>query len=122
MLNPKLYVLSLNKKKKAEWKVDDWKQVIWTNESTFQIGKLYFKVWVWRKVAKKYEASCLAPSLKSGRSSVIDWCGFIPRHKLKLVIMEPGCQTSDNLIKQAYEKSLGPFFYISLPMPKKLFQ
>lgn len=95
----------------AAWTVDDWKRVIWTDESTFEIGKPYRKVRVWRKVAEKYDASCLAPSFKSGRSSVMVWGGFIPGHKLKLVIMEPGRRNSENFIEQVYEKSLGPFLH-----------
>jgi hypothetical protein len=39
------------------------------------------------------------------------WGGFIPGHKLQLVIMDPGCQNSENFIKQVYEKSPSPFLH-----------
>ncbi|CEI95301.1 hypothetical protein G6F70_004476 [Rhizopus microsporus] len=38
----------------AHWTVDDWRKVIWTDESSYEIGKLSSQSIVWRKTLEKY--------------------------------------------------------------------
>lgn len=39
--------------KYRHWTVEDWKNVIWTNECSFELGKDYRRIRVWRKVHEK---------------------------------------------------------------------
>src|SRR5207253_5486296 len=42
------------------WSAEDWGRIIWTDESSFEIGKLSRQVRVWRRVYEKYDWDCLA--------------------------------------------------------------
>lgn len=55
------------------WKKEDWTHIIWTDESSVEIGKNSKVVWVWRKPGERYEEKCVAPTFKSGRQSLMIW-------------------------------------------------
>jgi transposase len=55
------------------WTVEDWKKVIWTDESSVEIGKESRRCTVWRKPGERYRKECLVPTFKSGRQSVMVW-------------------------------------------------
>ena len=55
------------------WTEEDWKHVIWTDESSVEIGKGSKVVWVWRKPGERYSNKCLTPTFKSGRQSLMIW-------------------------------------------------
>jgi hypothetical protein len=52
---------------------EDWKQIIWTDESSVKLGKNSKVVWVWRKPGERYDEKCLTPTFKSGRDSLMVW-------------------------------------------------
>ncbi|CEG67772.1 hypothetical protein RMATCC62417_04151 [Rhizopus microsporus] len=58
-------------RKHVHWRIDDWRKVIWTDESSFEIGKLSSQPRVWRKMLEKFNKECLAPTFKSGRTSIM---------------------------------------------------
>ena len=41
--------------------VDDWKHVLWTDESSFETGKNSRQVRVWRSSSERFNSSCLTP-------------------------------------------------------------
>ena len=47
------------------WSVDDWKKFIWTNESCFGIGKIFWQIQVWHRASEKFNNSYLIPTFKS---------------------------------------------------------
>jgi hypothetical protein len=51
--------------------VEDWKHIIWTDESTFEIGKNTQQIRVWCNLSERYDTACITPSFKSGRLSVM---------------------------------------------------
>jgi transposase len=53
------------------WSGDDWKKVIWADESSFELAKNSRQIRVWRRVNERYHSNCLVPSFKSGRISVM---------------------------------------------------
>jgi transposase len=55
------------------WKLTDWSSVIWTDESSVEIGKDSRRTLVWRRPGERYMERCLAPTFKSGRSSLMVW-------------------------------------------------
>ena len=59
--------------------------IIWTDESSFESGKNPRQIRVWRKAYIKYNWDCIAPSFKSGCSSVMVWGAFIGFDKSPLV-------------------------------------
>jgi hypothetical protein len=51
---------------------EDWNKVIWTNESTFEVGKLSFsQILVWQKSDECYKLDYLTSTFKSGRTSIM---------------------------------------------------
>jgi hypothetical protein len=76
---PKPYLTIAHKKilafteEHCHWTEHDWKNVIWTDESFFEFGKMSRQIRVWRKPHEVYTSQCLAPTFKSGRSSVMVW-------------------------------------------------
>ena len=51
----------------------DWQRVIWTDESSVEIGLESRKCTVWRRVGERYRKDCLVPTFKSGRQSLMVW-------------------------------------------------
>lgn len=99
-------------KKYRNWTVDDWKRVIWTDESSFELGKNSRRIRVWRKTHERYSAQCLAPTFKSGRTSVMVWGGFTGFHKSRLVFMPQGERTARDFVNNVYEGELSRFYFM----------
>ena len=79
-----------------KWTSEEWKKVIWTDESTFEVGKTSRQITVWRKSDECYNLDCLTPTFKLGRTSIMVWGAFIATHKLLLIAMPLGRQTTSN--------------------------
>ena len=77
-------------KKYQNLTIDDWKNVLWTDESSFEISKNSRQVRVWRKPSERFDSSCLTPSFKSGRQTVMVWGCFIWGKRGPLVILPKG--------------------------------
>jgi hypothetical protein len=52
---------------------EDWIRIIWTDESSVEVGKESRESIVWRKPRERYRKECLVPTFKSGRQSVMVW-------------------------------------------------
>jgi len=91
------------------WTVEEWKRVIWTDESSFQIGQNSRRTIVWRRKSEKYNSNCLAPSFKSGRTSIMVWGAFVGHTRLPLVFMPPNERDAASFVKNVYDIALGPF-------------
>lgn len=53
------------------WTFDNWGNVIWSDESSFEIGKNSRQIKVWHKSYDRYAWDCLAPSFKSHHTSIM---------------------------------------------------
>ena len=69
------------------WTIKEWERVVWTNESTFEVGKNSRQVHVWRNAYERYSSSCIVPTFKSGRTSLMIWGAFAGGQKSQLVFM-----------------------------------
>jgi hypothetical protein len=61
------------------WTADDWKKVIWSDESSFTLFPTSGRVYVWRTPKEAYNPECLVPTVKHGGGSAttraaIFWC------------------------------------------------
>jgi len=106
-------------RKYRHWTVEDWKNIIWTDESSFELGKDCRRIRVWRKTHERYEDHCLAPTFKSGRSSVMVWGAFTGFDKSPLVFMPQGERTANDFVNNVYEGTLSGFFFMH-DAPQKL--
>jgi predicted transcriptional regulator len=93
------------------WNVDDWSHVIWTDESSFEIGKFSRQIRVWRRAYEKYNWDCLAPTFKSGRVSVMVWGAFTADDKCILVHIPSEKRKAKDFVEIVYEPALAPFYY-----------
>ena len=62
--------------KYRKWSAEDWEHIIWTDESTFEIGKNSRQVRVWRTANERYSSNCIVPTFKSGRTSLMIWGAY----------------------------------------------
>lgn len=53
------------------WNIDEWKRIIWTDEAALEIGAESRTVRVWRTAQETWHPSCIRPSFKSGRTSIM---------------------------------------------------
>lgn len=59
-----------------EWTVDQWRNVLWTDESKFLIFGSQRRVYVRRTASEKMAPQCLLPTVKHGGGSVMVWGCF----------------------------------------------
>ena len=67
--------------------MDNSRNVIWTNESSFEVGKNLRLIQVWQRVYERYSWDFLCPTLKSSRASIMVWGAFSGYDKFHLVIV-----------------------------------
>ena len=79
----KPYLRLANKKKRLRWAkehrhwtLEEWKKVLWTDESKFVVFGSNRRTFVRRRTNEKMQEQCLIPSVKHGRCSVMVWGCF----------------------------------------------
>jgi hypothetical protein len=87
-------------KKHRKWTIENWKKVIWTDESTFEVGKFSRQILVWQKSDERY---------KLGRTSIMIWGGFTATYKLSLIHMPPNRRIDVDYVEIVYDGVLGSF-------------
>ena len=92
-----------------KWTSEEWEKVIWTDESTFEVGKTSRQIIVWRKSDECYNLDCLTPTFNSGRTSIMVWGTFTATLKLPLIAMPLGRRTAIDFVEIVYDGVLGPF-------------
>jgi transposase len=95
--------------------VSDWKQVIFSDESSVEIGKQSRQIRVWRSIGERFNTDCLAPTFKSGRKSVMVWGCFAGGIKGPLVFCDENKEGSERINSNTYirilKSSLCPFHH-----------
>ena len=100
--------------KYREWSAEDWERIIWTDESTFEIGKNLRQVRVWRTANERYSSNCIVPTFKSGRTSLMIWGAFARGQKSKLVFMLKNRRSAKDFVEVVYE---GELFHFMVKIP-----
>jgi transposase len=54
-----------------KWTTENWKKVIWRDESIFEVDKSSCQILVWRKSDERYKLDCLTFTFKLGRISIM---------------------------------------------------
>ncbi|CAJ0836974.1 9468_t:CDS:1, partial [Entrophospora sp. SA101] len=74
----KPFVSEVNQKKRfswcrerKNWNINDWNNIIWSDESKFNL--YYSDGWqrVWRMPKEKYDVDCLIPTFKHGGGGIM---------------------------------------------------
>jgi transposase len=73
----------VNKRKRLEWAlqhrnwtIEQWKNVLWTDESKFEIFGSRRRIYVRRSSSEKMAPQCLVPTVKHGGGSIMVWGCF----------------------------------------------
>ena len=62
--------------KHRQWTTENWKKVLWTDESKFEISGSSRKVFVCHRVGERMVPQCVTPTVKHGGGSVMIWGSF----------------------------------------------
>jgi transposase len=63
-------------KERVNWSLDDWRRVVWSDESRFTVEGYYGGARVLRMVGERYEERHITPTTKWGKGSVMVWSCF----------------------------------------------
>jgi len=74
-------------KQHRHWTKEDWRRVIFTDESSFEVGKPSGRILVRRRVGEEFKEECVMPTFKSGRSSSNNWGGIYFNRRSELVCL-----------------------------------
>jgi transposase len=94
-------------KERSKWHVfPEWSGIIWSDESSVEIGKSSRRELIWRKPGERYNLDCLRPTFKSGRKSVMIWGCFVGNRLGPLVFCD-GSINSDAYIEILEQNLIG---------------
>jgi hypothetical protein len=80
-------------KERRHWTADNWKRLIWGDESRYTMWRSGGRVWVWRMPGERYLPACVVPTVKFGGGDITVW-GCISCNELgSLVILRGNLNT-----------------------------
>lgn len=91
-----------------EWTEDDWKKVIWSDESRYTLFQNDGRTRVWRLQKERYDIDCVVPTVKHGGGGVMVW-GCFTWDCLGPLIRLEGAINSQRYIEEVLESHLVPF-------------
>ena len=96
---------------RLHWTYEEWKRVLWTDESSFSTAGFGHRPWVIRKPDEEYHADCIDETFEQGRQTKMVRGGFCGTLKSDLV-MVPGKAKLDSAtyVVTIMEPHLVPFW------------
>lgn len=95
-------------RERRNWEEDDWKTVIWSDESRFTLFKNDGRTRVWRLQKERYDIDCIVPTVKHGGGGVMVW-GCFTWDDLGPLIQLEGTLNSHRYIEEVLKPHLVPF-------------
>ncbi|MBW0592240.1 hypothetical protein O181_131955 [Austropuccinia psidii MF-1] len=94
----------------VNWSVEDWKKVIWTDKSSFELLEKPTPTCIWRTQGERYSFDCQVAQHHSGRQSMMVWAGFCDTKQSAIIIMGPNACQTQGFIDNVYLIGLLPFY------------
>lgn len=109
----KPFISDANKIARMNWceenqirNIYDWWRVIFTDETSVEIGKQSRQIKVWRRTGERYDVECISPSFKSGRRSLMVWGCFVGELKGPLIFFDEYKEKKEKIKAETYLKVL----------------
>ena len=94
--------------KYKDWTADDWKRVVWSDESKFQLFGSEGRQYCWKKPGEPLKNAHVQPTVKHGGGNIMVW-GCFTSHGVGFL-----CRIHGNLDGELYRRILGDEFKASL--------
>jgi transposase len=91
------------------WTLEQWSKIVWTDESSFEVGDNFRQIRVWRTAEEKYDYDYNIPIFKSGRTTLMVRGAFTATRKSRLVVFERGRRDAKSFVEDVYEGELTRF-------------
>lgn len=94
------------------WTEEEWKRILWTDESSFSTAGFGHRPWVIRLPSEEYHPDCVDETFQQGRQSKMVWGGFCGQLKSELIFI-PGKAKLDSAmyVEKVMEPELVPFWH-----------
>lgn len=91
------------------WTIDNWRTVLFTDESKVKFFSDDRRVRVWRKEGERFSEACIHGTDRFGGPSVMVWGGISLMGKTELVFLEEGTITAASYIERVIQPHVIPF-------------
>jgi hypothetical protein len=92
-------------RKYKDWTVDDWKRVVWSDETKINRFGSYGREWCWRKRGERLQARHVQPTVKFGGESLMIWDCFTTHGVGNM------CQIEEGIDAKPYTEILDDFVF-----------
>lgn len=93
----------------ADWTMDNWRNVLFTDESKVKFFSDDRRVRVWRREGERFSEPCIHGTDRFGGPNVMVWAGISLLGKTELVILEEGSVTAARYVERVIRPHVIPF-------------